>query len=105
MKEVSDIIRTHIKEPALTEHLVSVFDVEVSRDLRHAKIFVSVLGEADDQKNVMDILTEWTPAVRSEIGKRVRLRYTPEIKFVLDDSLARGTRVTELLNKISRGEV
>lgn len=105
MREVSDIIRHCVKDPSLSDELVSVIDVEVSKDLRHAKIFVSIYGDEARQTEIMGILEQWTPQVRSELGKRIRLRYTPEILFRLDDALERGTRVTELINKISRGEL
>jgi ribosome-binding factor A len=73
--------------------------------LRHAKIFVSVYGPPELQADILDILKEWTPQVRTHIGKRIRLHHTPEILFCLDTSLERGSRVTQLLDQISRGEL
>lgn len=105
MREVSDIIRTEVKDPSLADVMVSVTDVDVSGDLRHAKIFVSILGADELQSSVMEILKTWTPQVRQEVGRRVRLHHTPEIAFYLDDSLERGSRVSQLIDKISRGEV
>ena len=105
MREVSEIIRRQIKDPRLTNEVISITDVEVSGDLRHAKLFVSIFGPAEKQEEIMEILAEWTPQVRSEIGKRIRLHHTPEIQFLMDISLERGSRVTSLLDQISRGEV
>jgi ribosome-binding factor A len=105
MREVSDIIRRQVKDPRLTNEVISITDVEVSGDLRHAKLFVSIFGSPEKQQEIMDILAEWTPQVRSEIGKRIRLHHTPEIQFLMDISLERGSRVTSLLDQISRGEV
>jgi ribosome-binding factor A len=105
IREFSDILANEIKEPRLIDQLISVTDVEVSGDLRHAKIFVSVMGEESTQKEVMEILTEHVSKFRYELGQRIRLRYTPEIDIRLDDSLERGSRITQLLNQISRGEV
>jgi ribosome-binding factor A len=105
MREVSDIIAHAIKEPRLANVLISVTDVEVTHDLRFARIFVSILGEEETRNEIMDILIEAQPKVRSELGARVRLRYTPEIDIRLDDSLERGARVTQILDQISRGEV
>lgn len=105
IREFSDVLVNEIKEPRLVNHLISVTDVEVSGDLRHAKVFVSVMGDEATQKEVMDILKECAPKFRYELGQRIRLRYTPEIDIRLDDSLERGTRITQLLNQISRGEV
>lgn len=105
MREISDIILRQIKDPRLANEVISVTDVDVSKDLRHAKIFISVFGTPEVQEELMGILQEWTPQVRSEIGKRVRLHHTPEISFHLDNSLERGSRITHLLDQISRGEV
>ncbi len=105
MREVSDIIRREVKDPRLANEVISITDVEVSGDLRHAKLFVSIFGSEDVQSEIMEILKEWTPQVRSEVGKRIRLHHTPEIQFYLDNSLERGSRVTQLLDQISRGEV
>ncbi len=105
IREFSDILTTEVKDPALVNQLISVTDAEVSGDLRHARVFVSVMGDEDTQNAVMAVLQEQTPKIRSAIGQRIRLRYTPEIEVRLDNSLERGARVTQLLNQISRGEV
>jgi ribosome-binding factor A len=105
MREISDIIRREVKEPRLANEVISVTDVELSGDLRHAKIFVSIFGAPEKQAEIMDILKEWTPQVRSEVGKRIRIHHTPDIQFFMDDSLERGSRITQLLDQISKGEV
>ncbi len=105
MREVSDIIRKEVKDPRLANEVISITDVELSGDLRHAKIYVSIYGPEETQTQDMDILQEWTPQIRSEVGRRIRLHHTPEIQFYLDNSLERGSRVTQLLDQISRGEV
>jgi ribosome-binding factor A len=102
MREVSDIIRRDIKDPRLSGEVISITDVEVSGDLRHAKIYVSVYGTPEVQEAMMTILQDATKRVRSEIGKRVRLQFTPEIQFYADESLERGSRVSKLLDQISR---
>lgn len=105
MREVSDIIRRQVKDPRLANEVISITDVEVSGDLRHAKLFVSIFGSPEIQAEIMEILQEWKPQIRSEIGKRIRLHHTPEIQFYIDNSLERGSRVTQLLDQISKGEV
>lgn len=105
MREISDIIATEVKDPRLENQIISVTDVEVSPDLQHAKIFLSILAEAGIQAELMDILKNAQPQVRSAVGRRVRLRHTPTIEFRMDDSLERGTRITHLLDQIARGEV
>lgn len=105
MKEIADILRTEVKDPTLANEVISVTDVELSGDLGHAKVYLSIFGEVEHQQAIMEKVTGWTPRIRSAVGKRIRLHHTPEIIFFLDNSLERGTHVTELLNKISRGEV
>ena len=105
MREVSDILRREVKDPRIADTLVSIIDVEVSGDLRHAKVFVSVMADEDKQTEIMAILDEWTPRIRSEVGQRIRLRYTPEIVFLADNALERGARVSQLLEQIRNGDV
>lgn len=105
MRELSDILRREIQDPALENRVVSVTDVDLSKDLRVAKVFLSVLGSPDEQQAVITALMAHVPEIRQEVGARIRLRYTPEIRLSLDDSLERGSRVSALIDKISRGEV
>ncbi len=101
IREVSSIIATELQDPRLEGRIVSVTDVEMTSDLRYAKIFVSVLGDESSKESVMEALLEKTPQVRSQVGRRIRLRYTPEVHFFMDDSLERGDRVSELLKQIA----
>lgn len=96
--EVADILAREIKDPRLG--FATITDVEVSPDLRYVKIFVSVMGEGSQVEQTMAALESATGFVRSEIGKRIRLRYTPEIVFKHDASIRRGARVFELLREI-----
>ncbi len=105
IREFSDVLSSEVKEPLLTNQVISVTDVEVSGDMRHARIFISIMGDETLQKQIMDVLQENTPKIRYGLGQRIRLRYTPEIELRLDNSLERGSRITQLLNQISRGEV
>ena len=81
--------------------MVSVTDVEVSGDLQHAKIFVSIYGTEEAKTQTMAGLKSATGYVRSELGSRIRLRRTPEVMFVEDRSIERGTRVLSLLNQLN----
>jgi len=104
MKEISDILLKDIRDPKITG-LVSITDVEVSHDNSYAKVFYSVLASEDKKQEIVDAIEKNTPKIRYEIGKRVRLRLTPELKFILDESLERGARITDLIDKISKGEI
>jgi len=97
-KEASDIIQRRMKDPRIG--FTTVTDVEVSADLRHVKIFVSVLGDEEARARTVEGLERAKGFVRTEIGRRIRLRHTPEIHFVYDPSLERGARVMQLLNEL-----
>lgn len=103
-RELSEIFRRELKDERIGD-IVSITDVEVTGDGRHAKVFISVYGQESVQQQTLEALIEQTSRIRGEIGRRLRLRYAPEIVFRLDDSLARGARVTELIAKIFRGEI
>ena len=105
IREFSDILSREIQDPQFQNQLISVTDVDVSNDMRHAKIFLSIMGEPEHQQQLFNLLNEYKPRIRHELGQRIRLRYTPDLELNLDDSLERGARVTQLLNQISRGEV
>jgi ribosome-binding factor A len=96
-EEVSAILR-EFKDPRLG--FVSVTDVEVAKDARVAKVFVSVLGTEEEKVSSLAALKSGTGFVRSALGQRLTLRYTPEIIFRLDDSIERGVRIQSLLGKL-----
>lgn len=100
-REAGDILRK-MKDPRIG--FVSVTDVELSRDLRHAKIFVSIFGDEEEKHNTLTALTRAQGFVRSELGQRIRMRHTPEITFRLDDSIERGDRINRLLRSVSTEE-
>jgi ribosome-binding factor A len=81
--------------------MVSVTDVDVSGDLQHAKIYVSIYGTDEAKAETMEGLAASTGFVRHELGQRMRLRRTPEIIFKEDPSLERGDQILSLINKIS----
>jgi ribosome-binding factor A len=103
-RELSELIRRDLKDDRVSG-IVSITDVETSNDCRRMRVFVSVFGEEAQQQTTLDALNEHVPTIRGEIGRRLRLRFAPELSFKLDNSLERGSRVTDLLGKISRGEV
>lgn len=100
--ELSDLFRTRLKDPRIG--FASITRVEVSGDLRHAKVFVSVMGEPEEQKSAMQGLRHATGFLRHELATRLVLRYMPELVFKLDTSIAEGTHVLELIRKIEQEE-
>ena len=99
-REVSNIIQNEIKDPRLTA-MVSVTDVKVTRDLRYAKVFVSIFGKNDEEKNNTFVaLKNASGYIREEIGQRINLRYNPQIIFELDDSINYGMHIEELIQRV-----
>ncbi|WP_353930428.1 30S ribosome-binding factor RbfA [Okeanomitos corallinicola TIOX110] len=101
-REVSQMLLNGIKDDRVGTGMVSVTDVDVSGDLQHAKIFVSIYGTEEAKAETMAGLKSATGYVRSELGSRVRLRRTPEVIFVEDRSLERGTKLLSLLNQLQQ---
>ena len=102
MRDISEILRREIRG---LEGVVSIVDVEVSHDNSFAKVIYSVLGSDEQIEKTKEVIEKNTSKIRYEVGKRLRLRLTPEIKLVYSNGLEEGSRVTELINKISRGEI
>lgn len=101
-REVSQLLQNGIKDDRVGSGMVSVTDVNVSGDLQHAKIFVSIYGTPEAKAETMAGLKAATGYVRRELGQRVRLRRTPEVVFMEDKSLERGDRILSLLNQINQ---
>ena len=80
--------------------MTSITDVEVSGDLRYTKIFVSIYADREEQEKALKILQKASGFIRSEIGKRIRLRHVPEIEFCLDSSMEYGARIDNVLRQI-----
>ena len=100
-KEISSIIQNDIKDPRLP-NLVSIISCNVTKDLRYAKVYVSVLGDEEQKKNAMSALKSAAGFIRRELGHRVQLRYTPEIHFELDTSIEHGIYINKLLNETAK---
>lgn len=103
-REISLMLLQGIKDERVGTGMVSVTDVDVSGDLQHAKIFVSIYGTDEARALTMAGLKAATGYVRGQLGHRVRLRRTPEIIFLEDRSIERGDRVLNLLSQISHSD-
>jgi ribosome-binding factor A len=100
-REVSQMLLNGIKDDRVGTGMVSVTDVDVSGDLQHAKIYVSIYGTDEAKVETMAGLKSATGYVRSELGARVRLRRTPEVIFLEDRSIERGNKVLALLSQLN----
>ncbi len=97
-RAVSDIISREVKDPRLG--MLSITDVDVSRDLSLARIYFSVLGGEEEARSTLEGLNNAKGFIRTELARRVRMRHTPDIKFVHDVSLERGARINAILREL-----
>ena len=98
-RALADIIRDQLPDHGLG--LLSITATEVTRDLSRATVFISLLGEEEDQERVTKILNEESSALRHELSRTLNLRHTPEIKFRYDLSVERGVRLSRLIDNSS----
>ena len=96
--EISDMILRGIKDPRIG--FVSVTSVELTADLRQAKVFVSVLGSESERKSSLAGLRSATGFIRRELGQRLRLKYLPEIIVEYDTSIEQGSRILALIDSV-----
>jgi ribosome-binding factor A len=102
-QEIGAILAREIADPRVG--FATVTGVETAPDLRHAKVWVSVIGQEADRKATLIALGRAMPFVRHELGKRLHLKRIPEFHLELDDTLERGTRVLHLLDELEAGHV
>jgi ribosome-binding factor A len=98
--EVATFLAGGVKDPRVRGALVTVTGVEVTRDLGHATVFVSVLGGESDRAAVLEGLASTTSHLRARVGRALRLRVAPEITFRYDESVARAARIETLLASV-----
>jgi ribosome-binding factor A len=101
-QEMGTLLLHELRDPRLAR-LVSITQVSTSPDLRHAKVFVSVMGSEEEKRDTMVGLRSATPFVRRELGSRLALRFIPELRFMLDESIEEGDRVLRLMDRLHQG--
>lgn len=102
LRELSNIIRGEIKDPRINP-MTSVVAVDVAPDLKTCKAFISVLGDEESQKNTIKGLKSAEGFIRTKLARAVNLRNTPEIIFVLDQSIEYGVNMSRLIDKVNAG--
>lgn len=100
-RELSEIIRSGIKDPRI-HPMTSVVAVEVTPDLKYCKAYISVLGDEEAAKATVEGLRSASSYVRKELARRVNLRNTPEIKFILDQSIEYGVNMSKLIDEVTK---
>lgn len=101
-EEISDIIRREFKDPRLG--FITITDAEITADLKHAKVYVSVLGSDEEKSQNMAILKRAQHFVRQAFGRRVKMKTMPDIEFKLDTSVEKSIKLLELLEQIKHDE-
>lgn len=99
-KELSQIIQTDVKDPRIG--FITVTAVDVTNDLSQAKVYLSVLGTEDEKDDSLKALAKATGFIRSELGKRIRLRKVPELLFKMDTSIDYSSRIESLIQQINK---
>ncbi len=98
-RELSDILRRRYQSEAVT---LTITEVRVAPDLRDARVFVAVVGDSGQAGEKLRWLRRHASALREELGRRIVLKYLPKLDYILDDSAARGVRVSRLLDELDR---
>ena len=98
-RELSNILHGGLKDPRI-HPMTSVVKVDVASDLKTAKAYISVLGSDEDAKATMEGLKSSAGYIRHSLAKNLNLRNTPEIEYILDDSIAYGVRMTKLIDEV-----
>lgn len=101
LKELSNIIRSEIKDPRINP-MTSVVSVDVAPDLKTCKAYISVLGDEQSQKDTITGLKSAEGYIRRELARTVNLRNTPEIKFILDQSIEYGINMSKLIDEVTQ---
>ena len=105
-KVLSLILQHDVHDSRVAEHFGSITRVDLTGDLKHAKVYVSVYGDEDDKRAFMEGLESAKGFIRSELGRNTLLRYVPALHFKLDRALEEGARVISLLDKLKdQGEL
>lgn len=100
-RELSEIIRAGIKDPRI-HPMTSVVSVEVTPDLKFCKAYISVLGDEEAGKSTIAGLKSAEGYVRRELARRINLRNTPELKFILDQSIEYGVNMSRLIDEVTK---
>ena len=102
-REITAIVR-ELKDPRISGKMLTVLRVDVSNDLSFVKVYISALEGIEEAKIAVEGLKSATGRVKGELGRRLHLRKTPEIKFIADDSVEHGMKIFKMLNDIKGGD-
>jgi ribosome-binding factor A len=101
-REIGEVIRRQL--PVGEVGLISVNDVDVAPNLKNATVYIGVLGGTAQKKQAMEALEQSRKRIQGYLGKAVVLKYTPQLRFVLDDSVERGNKIIRILDELEKEE-
>ncbi len=99
-RELAELLRRGVKDERIGN--ITITEVDVSPDLRHARVFFLVLGKDEEDPVVLDALRSASGFLRGAVGRALRLRYAPVLEFVPDQNLVRGVELTKLIDSVSK---
>lgn len=102
-QELSSILRSGVKDPRISP-LTSVLRAEITPDFKHCKIYISVLGDTEVQKNTEEGLKSSSGFIKGELAHRVNLRQTPDLHFVMDHSIEYGVHMSKIIDDVMKEE-
>ena len=102
-REISELLVNGVRDERIHQAMITITSVEVSGDLQHAKIFISLFGEEEKKAEVLVGLEEAKGFVRAELSRRLQMRRSPELVFKLDKGMIKGPSVLDLLNSLELG--
>jgi ribosome-binding factor A len=102
-REISGLLEREVNDPRLSM-LISVTEVSLSPDLRHAKVFVSTLGNEINKEDMLAGFNKASGFLRRELASHLKLKYTPQLSFHYDDSIERGARLLKLIGQVTTTE-
>jgi len=97
-RELSDLLARHVGDPRIVG-IISITEVDISPDLKQAKVYISVMGDEQQKDEVFEGLASASDFLRRELGNRIRIRYIPKLIFKRDDSLEKAERLLQLINQ------
>jgi len=103
-QEISDLLRKQINDPRLTT-FISITKVSTSPDLKHAKVFISTLGDKVNKDEILQGFTAASGFLRRQLANSLELKHTPELSFHLDDSIERGAQVLNIIDKVASKDI
>lgn len=100
-REISELIQQELRDPRLTE-FITVTEVDTSLDLKYAKVYVSSISGQQDEEKIMGVLKSASGFLRTALANKIRLRYTPELHFIWDNSIEHGDHILRLIDEVTQ---